>query len=388
MRFADIQGNGNVIDALRRMADSGKVPHAMMFHENEGGGALSIVQAFLQYLNCNSHTGGGVNMLGEMDLEDSCGVCQACHQTSKYIYPDIRYSFPISSGSKVSGEVSKLTCGDYTPYWRELVVANPYFLENELNTALGIEKKAASISIAEGRAITQKLSLSALSGGYRATVIFLPEKMNTQTANFLLKAIEEPSDKTLFLLITHAPEDVLQTIASRCLPIRIVPLTSGEVATVLERQFDVDPERAAEVANQAGGSVGEALYLLSGQKEREEMTKLFVDLMDRITARDLGGALDVGEDLAALDSREKQKAFCTFAGDCLRKIFILQQDMESISGVAPSDVAYFRQLASVCGSSFCKRSMTWLGRAAKLLERNVNQKMVFCNLVSRMFVSI
>lgn len=388
MRFADIRGNANVVDALRRMADSGRVPHAIMFHENEGGGALAMVQAFMQYLNCRNHTGGGVNMLGETEPGDSCGICPSCNQTSKFIHPDIRYTFPISSGSKVSGEVSKLTCTDYAPYWRELVTANTYFIESELSSALGIEKKSAGIAIAEGRAIAQKLSLSAVSGEYRAIVIYLPEKMNIQTANFLLKALEEPAERTLFLLITHAPEDVLQTISSRCLPIRIAPFSPDEVADVLVRQFAVEQSQASELASVAEGSVGEALYLRSEQKEREELSRLFADLMDRITARDLGGALDVGEDLAALDSREKQKAFCTFAGVCLRKIFMLQQNMGSIAGVAPSEDAYYGRLASVCGSTFCKRSMVWLGRAARLLERNVNQKMVFCNLVSRMFVSI
>lgn len=376
MRFADISGGGKVIDALRRMADSGKVPHAIMFHENEGGGALAIVQAFLQYLNCGNRQHG-----------DSCGVCPSCNQISKLIHPDVRYSFPVSSGSLVGGEVSKITCSEYSPYWRELVVKNPYFLENELNTALGLEKKSAVISLAEAKAIAGKLAMATMSGGYRAIVMYLPEKMNTQTANFLLKSLEEPEDRTVFLLITHAPEEVLQTISSRCLPIRLSPLGAAEVSEVLQRRFGVDAALADEAAMSAEGSVGEALYLLSEQKEREELTRLFADLMDRIVAKDLGGVLSVGEDLAALDSREKQKAFCTFAGVCLRKIFMLQQKMDCVADVAPSEEVYYRQLASSCKASFCKNSMAWLSRASMLLERNVNQKMVFCNLVGRMYMS-
>ena len=386
MRFADIRGNSRVIDALRRMVDSGRVPHAIMFHENEGGGALAIVQAFLQYLNCGNRI-GGPDMFGGIQKADSCGVCPSCNQISKLIHPDVHYTFPVSSGSLVGGEVSKITCSQYASYWRDLVVKNPYFIEDELNTALGLEKKAAVISLAEAKEITRKLSMATMSGGFRAIVVYLPEKMNTQTANFLLKSLEEPEDGTIFLLITHAPEDVLQTISSRCLPIRLSPLSEGEVSQVLQEQFSVDPPQADEAAALAGGSVGEALYQLSEQKEREVMTRLFADLMDRIVARDFGGALDVGEDLAALDSREKQKAFCTFAGACLRRIFMLQQKMDGISGVPPAEELFYRRLTTSLKPSFCRNSMEWLARSSRMLERNVNQKMVFCNLVSRMFVS-
>ena len=108
MKFSDIIGNDEVKAALVRMADSGRVPHAMMFHENEGCGALALVVAFLQYLNCHSKHDG-----------DSCGTCPACNQISKLIYPDLHFVYPVA-GEKVTSET-------YLPKWRELFIRNPFF---------------------------------------------------------------------------------------------------------------------------------------------------------------------------------------------------------------------------------------------------------------------
>ena len=375
--FADIVGNEQIKQAYDGMADSGRVPHAILMEENEGCGALVLAQAFLQYLNCHHRSGG-----------DACGNCTSCHQHGKWIYPDVRYTFPITSGSKVSGEVKNLTCDDYAKYWRELCLSNPYFLESELSEALGIEKKTGVIAVAEGKAILSKLSLSAVSDGYRAVVVWLPEKMNAQTANMLLKAIEEPAEKTLFLLITHSPENVLQTISSRCLHIRVLPLSREEVAEVLERRFDVAPDRAAQAAAFSGGSVGVALRLLGENGGDSQQASLFKSLMDSILERDYLAVLQLGETLSGLDSREKQKAFCTFAGGCLRKVFMLQQGMDTIAGVASEEMPDYASWAERLDKAFCRRCLSYLGRAQMLIDRNVNQKIVFCNLVTRMFASV
>lgn len=376
MRFADIIGMDDLKKALCGMVDSGRVPHAMLLYENDGGGALPLVLAFLQYLHCRQHEGG-----------DSCGNCITCRQHARLIYPDIRFTFPVTSGTKVSGAVKDLTCDLFLPYWRELVLENPYFIENDLSAALGFEKKQGVIAVAEGKAILQKLSLSGISDGYRAIVIYLPEKMNQQTANMLLKAIEEPADKTLFLLITHAPESVLQTISSRCQALRVPPLSKEEVTGALVSR-GVGPEEAALAASFAGGSVGAALHSLSEASGTAQARELFVALMEAVLDRDYLAALEVGEAVSALDSREKQKVFLTFAGESLRKIFMLQQGMDEISGVAPSEGDFCRDAATRCSRAFCRKALDAIGRAAMLLERNVAQKAIMTNLVDRLFVSV
>ena len=359
MTFDRIIGNEDVKRAFTGMVESGRVPHALLLHENEGGGALPLVLAFIALLSGHDH----------------------------YEW-NTHFTFPVTSSTKVSGAVKDLTCDDFAKYWRELMARNPYFMENELSAALGIEKKAGVIAVAEGKSVMQKLSLSAPTGGYRFMVIWLPEKMNPQTANMLLKSIEEPSEQTVFILVTHSPEDVLLTISSRCQHMRVLPLSTEEVVRTLVEQRGVDPESAAEAAAYADGSVGMALQYLSGAGDAGLFQDLFTEMIGNLTDRKLGAVLEVGEALAALESRERQKAFCLFAGSRLRKIFLLQQGMEAVASIPPQEEAFYKDAAARLGKTFCRRALDILGRTARLLERNVGQKILFCNMMTRLWASV
>ena len=351
MRFSDIIGNGDVVRALRSMADSGRVAHAMLLYEYVGCGALPLALSYIQYLNCENPSGG-----------DSCGECQSCRQMAKLIHPDVHFVFPVNKGPKSSDD--KPVSDSYIKYWRELALADPYFREADLQKAIGIESKTGLIAVAEAKSIIGKLSLASVADGYKAVVFYLPEKMNQETANRLLKLVEEPPEKTLFLFITHAPEKVLQTIFSRCQSIRVMPLSKDEAARVESMR----PESDREEYN---------LYM-----------DLFSDLMNALVSRDLTGVLECGETMAALDSREKQKAFCTFAADCIRKIFLVQQNMQALADIVPQEEDFYLGMASRIAKTFCSRTITNIEKAVAMVDRNVNSKIVFCDLVNRMFLSI
>ncbi|MBR5199741.1 MAG: hypothetical protein IKW20_07965 [Bacteroidales bacterium] len=375
MRFADIIGNRQVVKALSSMADSGRVAHAMLFYENEGCGAFAIAMAYLQYLNCSNPSDG-----------DSCGECPSCRQMSKLIHPDVHFVFPVNKGPKTSDD--KPTSESYIKYWRELAVANPYFLESDLQKAIGIESKNGLIAVAEAKSIINKLSLASVTDGYKAVVFYLPEKMNQETANRLLKMVEEPPAQTIFLFITHAPEKVLQTIFSRCQSVRVLPMTQDEVAQTMVGQFGADQENAELKASVSGGSVGLAMSMIGDQDEYNQQMDLFADLMNALVGRDLCSALECGEAMAALDSREKQKAFCIFAGDCLRRIFMVQQNLPQIAGILSHEQEFYGRMAEKCNKSFCRKAMADIEKVVAMIDRNVNSKILFCDLINRMFLSI
>ena len=375
MRFADIIGNRSAVDALTSMADSGRVAHAMLFYENEGCGAIPLALAYIQYLNCTDPKDG-----------DSCGECPSCRQMSKLIHPDVHYVFPVNKGPKASDD--KPTSESYIRYWRELVLSNPYFLEADLQKAIGIESKTGLIAVAEAKSIIGKLSLTAVADGYKAVIFYLPEKMNQETANRLLKMVEEPPVKTVFLFITHAPEKVLQTIFSRCQSLRVLPLEKEQVQAVLEEKMGVAPSEAQAKAALSGGSVGVALSMIGDKEEYNRFMDMFADLMRALVGRDLSSALDCGEAIASLESREKQKAFCTFAGECIRKIFMLQQKLPQLAGVPEEEEAFYAEMAQKCGRKFCSKTITNIEKVAYMIDRNVNSKILFCDLVNRMFLSI
>ena len=375
MRFADIIGNRQVVKALSSMADSGRVAHAMLLYENEGCGALALALAYLQYLNCANPSDG-----------DSCGECPSCRQMSKLVHPDVHFVFPVNKGPKTSDD--KPTSESYVKYWRELALANPYFLESDLQKAIGIESKNGLIAVAEAKSIINKLSLASVTDGYKAVVFYLPEKMNQETANRLLKMVEEPPAKTVFLFITHAPEKVLQTIFSRCQSVRVLPMTQDEVARTMTEQFGVEPETAALRASVSGGSVGLAMNMIGDQEEYNLQMDLFADLMNALIQKDLSSALECAETMAALESREKQKAFCIFAGDCIRKIFMVQQNMHQIAGILSQEQEFYGTMAGRCSKGFCRKSIADIEKVVAMIDRNVNSKILFCDLINRMFLSI
>ena len=351
MRFADVIGNASVAKMLSSMADSGRVAHAMLLYENEGCGALALALAYVQYLNCSNPSDG-----------DSCGRCPSCNQISKLIHPDVHFVFPVNKGPKSNDE--KPTSESYIRYWRELAVADPYFTEADLQHAIGIESKNGLIAVAEAKSIINKLSLASVADGYKAVIFYLPEKMNQETANRLLKMVEEPPEKTVFLFITHAPEKVLQTIFSRCQSVRVMPLTKEETAQVAALKPEQDRE------------------------DENAFMDLFSDLLRGIFSRDLLSTLECGESMAALDSREKQKAFCTFASECIRKIFMVQQNLPQISGVAEHEQEFYAEMAAKCPKGFCVKTIANIEKVASMIDRNVNSKILFCDLVNRMFLNI
>lgn len=335
MRFADITGNAPVAGALAGMVDSGRVSHAILLHENDGGGAFPLAMAFLQYLYCPSRSGG-----------DSCGVCPHCNKIGKLIHPDVHFVFPVVLPSS-SAQAESSPSERFLTEFRALVLGNPAFKEQDLYTALEFEGKNPVIGVAEANALLRTLGLHSLEGGYTAAVIYLPERMNPQASNKLLKLLEEPPAQTVFVLITHTPEKLLPTIVSRCQMFRVASA----------------PVSAAASYDDGG---------------------ILDELMDALLSKDLSAALTAGERLAALPSRESAKGFCRFASERFRRVFLLQQGLGSL---VPEDEAARRWAASV-RKTFPRKAMDVLDRTVRRIDRNVNLKILFTDLVDRLFLNI
>lgn len=307
-----------ILDTLCRMVDSGRVPHALLLHEDDGGGGVAVAMQFLQHLY-----GGNPRV-------------------AKMIHPDIHFIFPlVQAGDSVSEQ--------YAREWRALVQENPAFSEGDLYEALGFEGKNTVIAVKEANAMLRMLSQYSLEGGYTTVLIYLPEKMNSVAANKLLKILEEPPQQTLFLMVTHAPERLLPTILSRCQLFRV---SSGTDAAEVTLRYD------------DGG--------------------LLAELMQAAISRNLSAALEVGEQLAELPSRDSMRAFCRYAAEKMRRVFLVQQGLPQLAG----DDAQARDWAAACKKSFPRKALEALDKASALIGRNVNQRILFTDFVNRIYVNI
>jgi DNA polymerase-3 subunit delta' len=340
MQFKDVIGNDGLKGKLASMVDEGRVAHALMLVEEDGWGGLPLAIALAQYMSCPSKSGG-----------DSCGVCPECNKFQKLIHPDMHFVFPVNVTSK-SGSDRKPVSDTFISTWRELVLKNPYFTEEQLNIELGIEDKVGNISVAEAKEILAKTNMRSYQGGNKYIIIWLPERMSQEAANKLLKMIEEPFSGTYFLLITHAPERVINTIRSRCLTIQMLPTELPEDGYEVSRYFPMISE-----------------------------------LLTHCISRRLSPMLDMNEDLVNL-GREKQKEFCRYSTAFLRKIWLAKHGLTQIASIKQEELQTIQTFVRSIPDPFFEKAFGHFEGARSAIENNANAKMVFCNLTNLLFVSL
>ena len=380
MRFCEIVGQEDVKKRLRQSVQEGRIAHAQLFSGISGVGKLALAIAYAQYLACPHRT-----------QNDSCGQCPSCLQYQKLQHPDLHFVFPIVKEN--SGDV----CDTYADKWRGLVTERSYFDLEDWYRVLGTETKQGMIYENESTEIIRKLSLKSFSGGYKIMVIWQPEKMNTTCANKILKLLEEPPAMTLFLLVSEHPEQLLSTILSRVQEVRVPRLSEETIAAGLQREYTwLGSEEAQSIAHMANGSYLAALKTMNESADNKIYFDDFVSLMRNAwlvgQKKDYSALLKLRQwstDMAdSKVGREKQKAFCSFMSECIRKIFLIRQNLPQIADVREQEIMFYKDMAPKCKDSFCTRTVSNIEKVVALIDRNVSSKMLFCDLVNRMFLSI
>ncbi|HPH52896.1 MAG TPA: DNA polymerase III subunit [Bacteroidales bacterium] len=347
MRFGDVIGDGALKENLIRMVEQKRLSHAILFREEPCGGGLAFALALGQYVNCRHRCDG-----------DSCGTCPTCNQFQKLIHPDLHFAFPVNSSKDVAESQKGRPIADhFLDIWRELVLNDPYFAEQDLYEAIGIDNKSGNISVHEAKRIIERLLLRSFEANYKVMVIWLPEKMNQECANKLLKLLEEPPAGTLFLLVSQAPEKLLATIRSRCQLIEIPPMTE-EQRQSLPQVISQDPAEYRD--------------LLTGLIEAGIAKKLIDTFAIWETLSDMG--------------REKQKEFCLYSERFIRKLYMTSQGLEQIAETLPQEEMQIRDLASRITPGFYEKALSAFDRTLSAIESNTNSKLTFCDLSNRLLL--
>ena len=375
MPFSEILGHTEIIANLRNMVDSGRMPHALLFTEKPGCGALSLALATLEYMFCT-----------HKQEEDSCHQCSSCSKISKLVHPDIHFTFPINVsttiGSDKRGEPEL-----FYPAWRQLVKENPYFSESDMYKAFGIENKLGTISVAEANAIIRKLSLSSYEGGAKVMLIMFPERMTPETANKLLKNLEEPQNGTYYFLISHNPGKIITTVLSRCRIIEVPPIESGVLENGLIASKGLEPQEAAFWAKCSMGSMGKALELIANNEEQGDNYTVFTSILTKAVERDLTAMIEIWEQVASW-GKERQKGICIEGGEILRKLYMMSLGLDEISYAGIKETAQLKELQGKIKKDFYQKGYGYLDNAVECIERNVNPKFIFCDLCNRIYFNI
>ncbi len=377
MRFAEIEGHQETKSKLIKSVTNNQVAHAQLFLGREGGPNLSLALALASYLNCT-----------DRQPEDSCGKCPSCLKADKYIHPDLHFVFPVSSSKASDGK--KVKSGDvvsqtYMTEWREFLGQGLYSTIVDWSNYYGAQNKQSQIGREESRQIIRNLSLKSFEAEYKIMIIWYPELMNASAANALLKIIEEPPEKTVFLMVCMDQEKLLSTILSRVRVVGIRPFSDQEITTILSKQHGLDGKFAKRAARLVGGNLNEALRVATETPDDSHV--MFRDWMRLCYSRDFEKLAQWAEQFSRL-TKVGQKGLFQYGLEILRNSLIFNYEQETLVRLESEEKEFVEKFQAVMSTHRIEQLSGWLEDGCYHLERNANSKILVLDMsltISRLF---
>lgn len=366
MLFDNIIGQKHIKRHLIESAKNGRVPHAQLFIGKEGSGTLPMAIAYAQFLLCN--------------FSDDKEVCTA--KCNKLQHPDLHFAFPVTTNEKVKKHpVSDLFLED----WRSFIAKNPYGSLFSWLRYIGVENKQGQIGVDEAEDIVKKLTLKSYEGGFKVMIIWMIEKMNTSAANKLLKLIEEPPTKTVFILITEDQEQIIKTITSRCQAIHFPALAEEDIVNALVKREHILENEAISIAYQSEGNYSKAIDLLNNNSKELIFEQWFVNWV-RSAFKAKGNASVIQEliewsQAIAKEGREVQKQFLNYCLQFFRQALLLNYGTPDLVFIEPQTANFkLKNFAPFVHSNNILLIEKELNDAQYHIERNGNSKIILLDL--------
>ena len=363
MTFAEIPNQAAVKNLLRQSVQRQHVAHAQLFRGQEGGAALALALAYAQFLNCEARAA---------DAEDSCGHCPACTKTAKLAHPDLNFIVPVTTTKTVAKDA---VSSKFMAEWRAFVLDNPYQGLNDWMQHIGAENKQGNISKDEAVQILKLVSLKAFEARFKIVILWLPELMHPAAANAVLKLLEEPPPATIFLLVAHAPEQLMPTIISRVQPVVVRPFSEDDITAYLRDEYQVPEAKARQVAQLAEGSLGAALASRDANVDHDYF-EFFTKWMRLSFGQKAADILKLSEEFQKL-GRENQKEMLAYSLGLLRKVLLFGIDPKFVPHMANGEQQFVAGFAKFVTSRNADLLTKELTDAHYHIERNANAKMVF-----------
>lgn len=364
MQFKDVIGQEVVKEKLLNVVQNNRISHAYLFTGNTGIGKLGLAIAFAQYIMCTDKKNG-----------DSCGKCPSCKKYSKLEHPDLHFVFPII---KKDGD-KNVFCDDYIYKWREKTLSSPYFDLNDWYAFIGAEKKSGMIYENESDSIIKKLSIKSFESDFKIMIIWHPELMNTSCSNKILKLVEEPPEKTVFLMVTDNPYDILGTIYSRTQKIDIAPIEDNILTKFLIDKYGINNDEALEYTRLSSGSWLSASRLVSSSADNDYNFNSFVFLMRTCWSRKVDDLISWSKEISSV-GRERQKSFLSYSVKMIRESFINNIGKDEIVYANVSEKEFMSRFSPYINEENVITIYSELNRAYSDISRNGNAKIIFLDL--------
>lgn len=374
MKFTDVIGQEEAIKRLTGLVAEGRLPHALMLCGPEGSGKMALALAFASYLLCERHDGA----------DDACGECRQCKMAAKWEHPDLHFTFPTIKLPSMGPE-HKPVSDDFASQWRQLLAGGPYFTMNQWMEMMGGENQQAIITAGESDDLARKLSLKSSQGGYKVSVIWLPERMNQECANKLLKLIEEPPSKTVFVMVSEEPDKLLDTIRSRTQRIDIRCIDTESIRKALVERRGIGDDTAQRIARMANGNWLKATEALDAGNENELFLDLFQQLMRLAYMRNVKELKRWSEAMQPM-GREKQKRFLGYFLRLVRENFMYNFQRPELVYMTQREEDFARNFARFVNEANVLQMNDLANKAIRDIGQNANAKIVFFDMAMQMIV--
>ena len=387
MQFKSIPGQQAVKQQLAALVNQNRLSHALLFLGKEGSGALQLAMALAQFIVCDRNKipspDTTASLFGEPELpstttlsDDSCGTCPSCMRAAKLIHPDIHFSYPTIT----KAGLDKPVCTDFIGEWRSFIGQIPFGNGYDWLQSLGAENKQGNITAHECEDINRKLNLKSFESGYKILIQWLPEYLGN-SGNKLLKLVEEPPAKTLFIFVAEDESKILQTILSRTQLVRINRLNNEEVQQWLINEQGVPKSKAVSVASMANGNLREAFQQLNhADQDWQEMLREWLNAMLKN-----GPAAQVQwvEQVSKL-GREKQKQFLIYFIHLL-SIAVRMSASSQAPEAAEQEIDFASRLIRLAATEQLEAIVQELNDSVYYIERNANPKILFMALTIKIY---
>lgn len=368
--FRDIIGHESLKKSLIRSIQQGNIAHAQLFAGLEGVGKFAMAMAYARYIHCSQR--------GE---NDACGECASCQQYDALSHADLHFVFPMVRNK----DKKKNHCDDYRREWSDFISKSSYFGIDNWLQAINSENKQAIIYADESDEIWRKMTLKSFSSPYKIMIIWLPERMNIECANKLLKLFEEPYPNSIFLLVSNEPQQLLSTIRSRVQQIWLPALPLDTIAGALQEEYHITDTDARATAHLAAGSYLRACNNLSLNEDNKLFFDLFVSLMRLAYARRIKELKAWSEECADM-GRERLRRFLSYVGRMIRENYIYNLGNPALNYMTDDESEFSSRFAPFVNESNVQEIISLLGNAESDIGQNANAKIVLFDLAIKLIL--
>ena len=374
MERNEVIGQEEVWQRLTEMVREERLPHAIMLCGPQGCGKMALALAFASYLLCQNREGH----------DEACGECRQCKMLEKWGHPDLLFSYPTIK-TPAMGSEHKPVSEDFAEEWRNMISRSPYFNIEQWMTEIGAENQQAIITAGESDELNRKLSLKSSQGGYKVSVIWLPERMNIECANKILKLIEEPPSHTVFIMVSENPDNLLETIRSRVQRIDVKKTDNESIQKALVSKYGITDDDAMRVARLANGDWLTAVGELTADSENKDFLADFQSLMRLAYQRNVRELKRWSDNINSY-GREKQKRFLTYFLRLIRESFMYNFQQPDLSYLTSQEEAFTANFARFVNENNILQINELANKAIRDISQNANGKIVFFDMALQMIV--